>query len=86
MKDWYRGLTYVLNGMGIMVSVGDVESVVSIVLLALSILNILVTFGLRIYDLIKQKRYEEIPEEIQDLTEDIKEVVEDAKDDKGSAE
>lgn len=69
-----------------MVSVGDVESVVSIVLLALSILNILVTFGLRIYDLIKQKRYEEIPEEIQDLTEDIKEVVEDAKDDKGSAE
>lgn len=86
MKDLYRGLTYAINGAGIMVSVGDIESVVSIILLTLSILNILVTFGLRIYDLVKEKRYDEIPDEIKEATEDIKEVIEDAKDDKGSAE
>lgn len=70
-------ITNVLGVFGITLSVQDISQVLNIVLLVVSIVNILIVLGLRIYNLIKKKQYKDIPVVIEDSCTEINEVVKD---------
>lgn len=68
-------ITTVLSTFGITLSVQDITQILNLVLLIVSIVNILIVVGLRVYNLIKNKKYEDIPPVIEQGIEDVKDEV-----------
>lgn len=64
-------------GLAITTSIQNIESICSIVFVVLSAVILLINFGLRIYDRVKDGKL--TPEEIKDSAEDAKKLVDDLK-------
>lgn len=57
-------------------AIANIKEILGVVILVLSILNILFNAGMRIYNHIKNKRYEEISKEIEKTKEDLNNIKE----------
>lgn len=77
----YDKLEYALNIVGITYGAINVQEVLGIIVLILSILSILWKAGVKIYTLIKNKKYNEIHETINDTINDLNELKEGVKND-----
>lgn len=64
-------------GLAITTSIQNIESICSIVFVVLSAVILLINFGLRVYDRVKDGKL--TPEEIKDSAEDAKKLVDDLK-------
>ncbi len=73
-KNAADAFTSFLSAIGITASTADLQNVLNIILLILSIANIMLVLGLRVYEAIKNKRYEEIPQHVNDAIDDVNEV------------
>ena len=77
----YDKLEYALNIVGITYGAINVQEVLGIIVLILSILSILWKAGVKIYTLIKNKKYNEIDETINDTINDLNDLKEGVKND-----
>lgn len=77
----YDKLEYGLNIVGITYGAINVQEVLGIIVLILSILSILWKAGVKIYTLIKNKKYNEIDETINDTINDLNDLKEGVKND-----
>lgn len=66
--------TSLLSVLGVSVSVENLDSVLNLVLLIISIINILVVLGLRIYNAVKNKNVDEVKKAVEEAKEDINEI------------
>ena len=80
MKTWYSVAELSLNTISIMVASIDIENVLSIILLVLSVCSILYRLGYNIYKLIKNKKYDKIDDEIDKAKDDIEKLGHDKED------
>ena len=71
MKKFMDIAEPLLNGMGILVGVSDIENILNIVLLCVSIFAILWRAGYTIYTHIKQKNFDKIGDEIDKVKDEI---------------
>lgn len=71
MKKFMDIAEPLLNGMGILVGVSDIENILNIVLLCVSIFAILWRAGYTIYIHIKQKNFDKIGDEIDKAKDEI---------------
>ena len=53
----------------------NIKETLSIIILVLSIINVLITMGFKIYGKIKNKKYEEIPNDIQDGVDELDKII-----------
>lgn len=63
-----------LNVMGVALGVSDMESILNLILLIVSIAAILFRAGYAIYQKIKQKKYDEIAQELEDTQKALEEL------------
>ena len=66
--------TSLLSVLGVSVSVENLDSILNLVLLIISIINILVVLGLRIYNAVKNKNVDEVKNAVEEAKEDINEI------------
>lgn len=71
MKKFMDVAEPLLNGMGILVGVSDIENILNIVLLCVSIFAILWRAGYTIYQHIKEKKFDKIGDEIDKAKDEI---------------
>lgn len=71
MKKFMDIAEPLLNGMGILVGVSDIENILNIVLLCVSLFAILWRAGFTIYTHIKQKKYDKISDDIEHAKDEI---------------
>lgn len=69
MYENYSDMCSVITGA---ISMAYIKEVLGIIVLVLSILNILINLGLRIYHKIKNKKYSDIPKDIDDAIYQLK--------------
>lgn len=67
-------LTAVLSTSGIVLSVEDITQILNMCLLIISILNICIVLGLRLYSAIKKHDVKAVKEAIEEAKEDINEI------------
>lgn len=72
--------SYTLSVLSIAWSAENIDTILGIILMVLSIVNILWTTGYKIYNHIKEKNYGKVSEEIQDAIDKIKDIKEDKND------
>lgn len=60
--------------------IANIKEVLGIIVLVLSILNILINTGIKIYHKIKDKKFEEIPNDINETINQLNELKEEDKD------
>ena len=72
--------SYTLSVLSIAWSAENIDTILGIILMALSIVNILWTTGYKIYNHIKEKNYDKVSEEFQDAIDKIKDIKEDKND------
>lgn len=72
--------SYTLSVLSIAWSTENIDTILGIILMVLSIVNILWTTGYKIYNHIKEKNYGKVSEEIQDAIDKIKDIKEDEND------
>lgn len=77
----YDKLEYGLNIVGITYGAINIQEVLGIIVLILSILSILWKAGVKIYTLIKNKKYNEVDETINDTINDLNDLKEGVKND-----
>ena len=65
----------VLNTMGVLIGVSDIENVLNLVLLIVSILAILWRAGYAIYQHVRNKRLDKIGDEIEKAKDDIEKLM-----------
>lgn len=63
-----------LNAIGIAIGVSDMENVLNVILLIISIASILFRAGYAIYQKIKEKKYNEIAKELDDAKEALEQL------------
>ena len=66
----------VLGTLGVTVSVQDLTQVINLIILILSLVNILWVLGSKVYQRIKNKDYENVPQDVNEAIEDIKKLKE----------
>ena len=71
MKKFMDIAEPLLNGMGILVGVSDIENILNIVLLCVSIFAILWRAGYTIYQHIKEKKFDKISDDINNAKDEI---------------
>ena len=71
----------VLIGCGITISLIDIQQVLSIILLVFNVLWILWKFGFKVYTHIKNKKYEEIGNDIKDAKDEFEQITQKTNDD-----
>lgn len=72
------------NGISIFtgtIALANIQEILSIIILVLSILNILINMGIKIYGKIKSKKYDEISKDITKAIDDLKELEKEGKKD-----
>ena len=69
----------ILGTLGITLSVQDLTQIVNLILLILSVINILWILFIRIKEHIKNKNYDEIPNDINNAIEDLNNIKEEDK-------
>lgn len=72
--------SYTLSVLSIAWSAENIDTILGIILMVLSIVNILWTTGYKIYNHIKEKNYDKVSEEIQAAIDKIKDIKEDKND------
>ena len=82
--------TYIVNALGFSISITDIENVLNLILLIVSIASTLIVAGISIYDKFKKKDLDGVIDEVQDTADKITDIIEVAKggdenDDKGGA-
>lgn len=90
MKEKFAMATYIVNALGFSISITDIENVLNLILLIVSIASTLIVAGISIYDKCKKKDLDGVIDEVQDTADKITDIIEDAKggeedDDKGGA-
>ena len=65
-----------LIGGGIVISLAQIETVLGIIILCAQVVLILIKLGIKIYDLIKKKKYGEINDAIDDAQKQIESIKE----------
>lgn len=73
---------YVLIGTGVTISLSDIHQILSIIILVFNVLWILTKCVIKIYQKIKEKRYEEIAEDIKSTADELQELDNSIKDKK----
>ncbi len=76
MKNTFNVIEDVLIGMGITVSLIDIQQILSIVLIVLNVCMILVKVGLKIYEHVKTKKYDQIDDDLKEGIEGIEKIQE----------
>lgn len=74
MKASYNVYDIGVSVLGVSVGIETIYTTLGIILLVLSIANILIKAAFKIYDVIKKKKYNDIPEILDDTIKDLKEV------------
>lgn len=74
MKASYNIYDIGISVLGVSVGIETIYTTLGIILLILSIANILIKAAFKIYDVIKEKKYREIPDILDDTIEELKEV------------
>lgn len=77
MTKTYDVYDYGVSVLGTYIGIDTIQSILGIILLVLSISNILIKLGFKIYDKIKAKKFKEIPSDIDDTIEQINKIKED---------
>ena len=90
MKEKFSMATYIVNALGFSISITDIENVLNLILLIVSIASTLIVAGISIYDKFKKKDLDGVIDEVQDTADKITDIIEVAKggdenDDKGGA-
>lgn len=73
----YDIYSYTLSILGCMWSAENIDNVLGIILMVLSIINILWSTGYKLYNAIKSKKYSDVSKIIDDAEEQIKNIKED---------
>lgn len=76
MKNTFNVIEDVLIGMGITVSLIDIQQILSIVLIVLNVCMILVKVGLKIYEHVKTKKYDQIDDDLKEGIDGIEKIQE----------
>lgn len=76
MKNTFNVIEDVLIGMGITVSLIDIQQILSIVLIVLNVCMILVKVGLKIHEHVKTKKYDQIDDDLKEGIEGIEKIQE----------
>lgn len=63
-----------VDSVGLIYGIANLQEILGLVVLILTIINILTSYGFKIYDKIKDKKYNEIPEEVNKALEEIKDL------------
>lgn len=63
-----------VDSVGLIYGIANLQEILGLVVLILTIINILTSYGFKIYDKIKNKKYNEIPEEVNKALEEIKDL------------
>lgn len=79
MREKLTACTTIVQGMGILGAVTDLENTLNVILLVLSIIGILVTIVFNVYDRIRKKDYKGVGKEIQHGLEELKQMSEELK-------
>lgn len=61
----------ILGALGLTVSVQDLNQIINLILLILSVINILIVLGNKVYNHVKNKKYDEVPQDINEAIDDI---------------
>ena len=61
----------ILGALGLTVSVQDLNQIINLILLILSVINILIVLGNKVYNHIKNKKYDKVPQDINEAIDDI---------------
>ena len=64
----------VLIGSGIVISLVDIQQILSIILLIFNVAWLLVKFGIKIYEHIKNKQYKEIADDIKETKDELEDL------------
>lgn len=64
----------VLIATGITISLVDIQQILSIILLVFNVMWILVKFGLKIYEHIKNKNYTKIADDVKDAKDELEDL------------
>lgn len=62
----------IIGTLGLTVSVQDLNQIINLVVLILSVINILIVLSSRVYNHIKNKNYDKVPQEFNEAIEDVK--------------
>ena len=79
MKEKLSMATYIVNALGFSISITDVENILNLILLIVSIASTLIVAGISIYDKFKKKDLDGVINEVQDTADKITDIIEDAK-------
>lgn len=63
-----------VDSVGLIYGIANLQEILGLVVLILTIINILTSYGFKIYDKIKNKKYNEISEEVNKAIEEIKDL------------
>lgn len=79
MREKLTACTTIVQGLGIMGAVTDLENTLNVILLVLSIIGILLTIAFNVYDRIRNKDYKGASKEIRTGLEELKQMSEELK-------
>ena len=79
MREKLTACTTIVQSMGILGAVTDLENMLNVILLVLSIVGILLTIGFNVYDRIRKKDYKGAGKEIRNGLEELKQMSEELK-------
>lgn len=71
MKNAMTAIGSIIDGLGVLVGVSDIENWLNVILLCLSVASILWRVGYTIYTKIKQKKLDEIDDVLEEGAKDI---------------
>jgi F0F1-type ATP synthase membrane subunit b/b' len=74
MKKWFDACETGLNVLGVAIGVSDVESILNVILLIVSIAAILFRAGYAIYQHVKEKNYSKIAEELESAKKQLEQL------------
>lgn len=63
--------TYAISSLGVAFSIQNINDILNLILLITSIINIIIVFGLRMYDAIKEKNIDKVNEATKEFVNKI---------------
>lgn len=63
--------TYAISSLGVAFSIQNINDILNLILLIVSIINIIIVFGLRMYDAIKEKNIDKVNEATKEFVNKI---------------